>query len=152
MVKKCFQAENTFFFENVENIGKVKSGIRNYFHSPKIIFEKKNHFRSNTSRLPTRADFRFFQGLENQKRENPYSLRSTRVHSTQICYMPRGVALLVLLFHRQSFPKQALTFWLTIIYLSLLEFRTNTCFGTVIKVSQFTTCLILSANKMQGQC
>ena len=41
-----------FFFENVENIGKVKSGIRNYFRSPKIIFEKKPIFGLTQSGTP----------------------------------------------------------------------------------------------------
>ncbi len=43
--------ENTFIFENIDNIGKVKSGIINYFRGPKIIFEKKTIF-GLTSQCP----------------------------------------------------------------------------------------------------
>jgi hypothetical protein len=48
------KTENIFLCENIENIGEVLSGNKNYFRAWKIIFSKKKHFRSNRTALRTR--------------------------------------------------------------------------------------------------
>ncbi len=42
MAKSVFRPKIVFLFENMENVGKVLTGNKNYFRVPKIIFKKKS--------------------------------------------------------------------------------------------------------------